>query len=131
MNNNYCFFNIWHDSTNNTFYHNNFVGNWTGSPGDRGCNNYFDNGFEGNFWSGYDSFQGKIYTIDETNIDNYPLSTKFPVSLKRDVIPAKSNPANQSTQTEQEMLPIIAIIGVIAIGFIVVIGSRLPKKRKP
>ena len=130
VNNNYCFFNIWLYSTNNSFYHNNFVGNWTGSAGDRGCSNYYDNGSEGNFWSGYDSSHGKIYKIDDVNIDNYPFLTQFPVSLNRDVIPVESNPENQSLQTEQELLPLIVIIGIIALGFFVVIITRLANKRK-
>jgi len=70
-------------STNNTFYHNNFVVNtenvdfawWSTS-------NFWDNGEEGNYWSNYtgvdlngDSISETPYVIDDNNTDRYPLMT--------------------------------------------------------
>ena len=81
---NFCFFNIWHDSANNTFFHNNFIGNWTGSPGDRDSQNFWDNGLEGNYWEEYtgkdangDGICDTPYVIDNysNSVDRYPLMT--------------------------------------------------------
>jgi parallel beta-helix repeat protein len=79
---NFCYFNIWHDSANNKFFHNNFIGNWTGSPGDRDSHNFWDNGLEGNYWKEYNSTDANgdglgdaPYLIDghSDSVDRYPL----------------------------------------------------------
>jgi parallel beta-helix repeat protein len=75
-------------STNNTFYHNNFVVNtknvhfgWVSTP------NIWDNGEEGNYWSNYtgadlngDSISETPYVIDDKNTDNYPLMSPVEIS---------------------------------------------------
>lgn len=90
---NYCFFNIRHDSANNTFFHNNFIGNWTGSAGERDSHNFWDNGLEGNYWEGYngtdangDSIGDTPYLIDDysNSVDRYPLMTSVDIP---DVLP--------------------------------------------
>ena len=90
---NYCIFGMRHGSTNNKLFHNNFVNNpWIGAF-DRSCQNAWDDGVEGNYWSDYngsDSFFGPYqnmsgsdgigdtpYIIDENNQDNYPLMGMF------------------------------------------------------
>ncbi|MCW4016456.1 MAG: right-handed parallel beta-helix repeat-containing protein [Candidatus Bathyarchaeota archaeon] len=89
---NFCYFNIWHNSANNTFFHNNFIGNWTGSPGDRDIQNFWDNGFEGNYWEAYnatdtngDNIGDTQYIIDSysNSTDRYPLMT--PVSISNEL----------------------------------------------
>jgi parallel beta-helix repeat protein len=77
---NCCFFDIWHNSTSNTLYHNDFVGNWTGSLG-KESRNQWDNAAEGNYWStfsGVDLSHNGIsdtgYVIDSSSgeTDRYP-----------------------------------------------------------
>ena len=71
--------------TNNRFYHNNFINNTqqifykTSSYA-----NFWDNGFEGNYWSNYTDVDlnrdgiGDIYhVIDTNNTDHYPLMGMF------------------------------------------------------
>jgi parallel beta-helix repeat protein len=74
---------------NNRFYHNNFIDNYqhvhiylAGSYilG----HNFWDNGFEGNYWSNYtgsdltrDGIGDTTHILDENNIDNYPLTGMF------------------------------------------------------
>jgi len=79
---NFCFFNIWHDSEGNRFFCNNFIGNWTGSPGERKFSNFWDNGSEGNFWSTFNGtdldgngISDSQYLIDSysNSVDRYPL----------------------------------------------------------
>ncbi len=79
---NFCYFNIWHRSVDNTFSHNNFIGNWTGSPGSRDSHNFWDNGAEGNYWREYngtdangDGIGDAPYLIDDysDSADRYPL----------------------------------------------------------
>jgi parallel beta-helix repeat protein len=80
-------------STNNTFYHNNFVVNtknvdfaWGSTP------NFWDNGEDGNYWSNYtgadlngDSISETPYVIDDKNTDHYPLMN--PVEIADPEIP--------------------------------------------
>jgi len=84
-------------STNNTFYHNNFVVNtknvdfgWVSTP------NFWDNGEEGNYWGNYtgadlngDSISETPYVIEDNNTDYYPLMSpvEIPESEIPDVIP--------------------------------------------
>jgi parallel beta-helix repeat protein len=82
------------NSSNNLVYHNNFTDNSlqvTSLMADE--TNFFDNGYEGNYWSNYNGTDtdgdgiGDIpYTIDTDNQDNYPLTEptiipEFPVWL--------------------------------------------------
>ncbi|PVX25278.1 MAG: hypothetical protein CW691_05125 [Candidatus Bathyarchaeum sp.] len=84
---NFCFFRIWHNSENNTFFHNNFIGNVTGSAAGRDDQNIWDNGLEGNYWEQYngtdangDNIGDTKYIIDThtDSVDKYPLM--IPVS---------------------------------------------------
>jgi len=95
---NFCFFNIWHDSANNTFFHNNFIGNWTGSPGDRDSQNFWDNGLEGNYWEEYTGTDANGNNVGDTpyvidnysnSVDRYPLMNPVEISDPEipDIIP--------------------------------------------
>jgi len=71
-------------SNNNVVYHNNFANNYSQLGTPFGSANFWDNGFEGNFWSDYtgtDSNQDGIgdtpYTIEANNTDHYPLMGPF------------------------------------------------------
>jgi len=103
--NNCCFFNIWHDSTNNIFYHNIFIGNWSGSGGDRWSENYFDNGSEGNYWIDYigsdingDGIGDTPHIIDENNQDNYPLIAPIAIEKPQAQLYPTSTPSFDLTQ---------------------------------
>ncbi len=77
---------IWlQDASNNTIYHNNFVGNTVQvdnfTPEDA---NFWDNGSEGNYWSNYngtdansDGVGDTPYVIDTNNVDHRPLMTQY------------------------------------------------------
>jgi parallel beta-helix repeat protein len=80
-NNTYGLF-FW-QSNNNTFYHNNFQGS-TGNISQYGSSNFWDNGFEGNYWTSYTGTDTNLnglgdtpYTIDPMNKDNHPLMGEF------------------------------------------------------
>jgi parallel beta-helix repeat protein len=70
----------------NLIYHNTFINNTLGQAlsGSGGNINYWDNGFEGNYWSDYngtdanhDGIGDTPYVIDANNIDDYPLMGPF------------------------------------------------------
>lgn len=74
-------------SSNNSIHRNNWVNNtnqaYVASNGCF-CGNFWDDGFEGNYWSGYagiDSDHDGIieapFVLDENNMDHYPLTGKF------------------------------------------------------
>jgi parallel beta-helix repeat protein len=81
------------NSTGNTFYDNAFVNNDVPVVSDLDepfanvstgvfCKNSWDNGFEGNFWSGYngtgsDGIGDTPYVIDANNTDDHPLMGTF------------------------------------------------------
>ncbi|MCW4005526.1 MAG: right-handed parallel beta-helix repeat-containing protein [Candidatus Bathyarchaeota archaeon] len=71
---------------NNTFYHNNFENN-TYHVDVTSTHNVqvWDNGAEGNYWSGYDGTGNGGYTVYEGNIDYHPLSKPF--SLNQNAAP--------------------------------------------
>jgi parallel beta-helix repeat protein len=81
---NYCIFGMRHGSTNNKLFHNNFVNNpWIGTF-DRSCQNAWDDGVEGNYWTDYtgvdlnpDGIGDTEHMIDENNTDRYPLMGMF------------------------------------------------------
>jgi parallel beta-helix repeat protein len=88
--NNYCFFDIWQNSLGNTFYHNNFVGNWTGTM-DKNLGSVWDNGYEGNYWSCYtgvdldkNGIGDSPFLIDvfSGEKDNYPKLTPYGDKIK-------------------------------------------------
>jgi len=90
-------------STNNTFYHNNFVGNTKHVHVEKGIvggsrPNFWDNGYPsgGNYWSNYtgadnngDGIGDTHYVIDNNNTDHYPLMKPFEIPDPEipDVIP--------------------------------------------
>ena len=75
-------------SYNNTIYHNNLINN-TKSAYIHTCNhnspkNFWDNGFEGNYWSNYtgidsdhDGIGNSWHIIDQNNTDHRPLTGRF------------------------------------------------------
>jgi parallel beta-helix repeat protein len=91
MMDNYCIFGIRHGSKRNTLFRNNFIDNgWIGAF-DSGCQNTWDNGSEGNYWSSYnqranyagvdadgDGIGDTPYNIDDysDNVDRYPLMAR-------------------------------------------------------
>jgi len=75
---------IWvdYESTGNSIYLNNIVGNKIQAIA--AYQNSWDNGFEGNFWGNYtgldanfDGISDVAYVIDVNNIDHYPLLGRF------------------------------------------------------
>jgi len=79
-------------SSNNKFCSNNYINNtqhvydysWD-NPTITPSINFWDNGFEGNYWSGYngtdnntDGIGDTPYVIDENNQDDYPIIPEFP-----------------------------------------------------
>jgi parallel beta-helix repeat protein len=71
------------DCNNNTIYHNNFINN-TKDVDSHDSINFWDNGFEGNYWSDHngidsdcDGIGDTSYVIDDNNQDNYPLMGIF------------------------------------------------------
>jgi len=71
-------------SPNNRFYHNNFINNTKHVHVRISIPNYWDNGFEGNYWSDYNGTDSDLdgigdtpYVIDVNNQDNYPLMGLF------------------------------------------------------
>jgi hypothetical protein len=79
--NNYFLFNIWHSSTKNNLFHNDFLGNQTGVL-ENDSSNLWDNGAEGNYWSSFTGVDLNHNGISDTpflldshsnETDNYPL----------------------------------------------------------
>jgi parallel beta-helix repeat protein len=71
-------------SYNNSFFHNNFLGNGSEVLCYDNSTNFWDNGFEGNFWSNYagvdanhDGIGDTPHIINSGNRDNYPLMGMF------------------------------------------------------
>jgi parallel beta-helix repeat protein len=71
-------------SANNTILHNNFINNQFKPIAPADSLNYWDNGFEGNYWSDYDGTDSNHdgigdtpYEINANNIDYYPLMGIF------------------------------------------------------
>ncbi len=87
---------------NNVFYHNNFVNNskHAGYPWNTlGRGNSWDNGEEGNYWSGfnntdsnYDGIGDMPYIIDENNTDRYPLMLPFNIEHGTVQLPQATSP---------------------------------------
>jgi len=74
-------------SEGNTIYHNNFINTQVDTTQQPSCfdsANSWDNSIEGNYWNSQtrtdenrDGIADEAYTIDEKNIDNYPLMAIF------------------------------------------------------
>lgn len=81
---------LW-NSSDNTFFHNNFVDNLVKNveqPTNTSILNLWDNGFEGNFWGGYDvganvdGIGSKAYVVDQGTLgiygqDSHPLAGQY------------------------------------------------------
>ena len=105
-------------STNNTIYHNNFVGNRKHVHVESGVvggsrPNLWDNGTTGNYWSNYtgadnngDGIGDAHYVIDNNNTDHYPLMSPFEIPEPEipDVIP--------EFPAWTQMLPVLAVFTV-------------------
>jgi parallel beta-helix repeat protein len=70
-------------SSNNHVYHNNFIDNADQAYA-YGSMNFWDNGLEGNYWSGYPIWDGNhdgigdvVIVIEMDNIDHFPLMGRF------------------------------------------------------
>ena len=85
---------------NNTFYHNNFLGqydsnrNYMYMSNLAGTLNFWDNGREGNYWDDYngadangDGIGDTPYVIDADNIDHYPLMAPYDIENDTIVLP--------------------------------------------
>jgi parallel beta-helix repeat protein len=84
-------------SENNTFYHNIFIdskGTVAIKDGEFATINFWDNGYEGNYWDDYNGTDGNRdgigdtpYVIDSYNIDNYPLMLPYDIENDNVVLP--------------------------------------------
>jgi len=73
-----------YNSSNNSIYHNNFLNNFLNQTTTDSSMNFWDNGFEGNYWSDYDGTDtdhdgigNTTHVIDADNTDHYPLMGMF------------------------------------------------------
>jgi parallel beta-helix repeat protein len=95
MANNYVGVYFFGSSNSNTFFHNNLVDNTQQVDFYVAGVNFWDNGFEGNYWSDYtggdldnDGIGDFSYVMDASNTDNYPLMgmfSEFSATAKHDV----------------------------------------------
>lgn len=75
----------WINASNNRFFYNNLINNTQSiAIGNNTFANFWDNGKEGNYWSNYkgtdsnsDGIGDSSYTIDDINLDKYPLMTPY------------------------------------------------------
>ena len=72
------------ESANNTIFHNNFLNNICHASNPKQLANFWDDGIEGNYWSGYngndtahDGIGDSSYKIADNNVDHYPLMGMF------------------------------------------------------
>jgi hypothetical protein len=75
-------------AANNTFFHNNFLGEDNHVSLDASIQDFWDNGMEGNYWQNYngtdtngDGIGDTPYVIDADNVDHYPLVSPWTGSL--------------------------------------------------
>ena len=106
---------------NNTFYRNNFINNYnnhvyiyTGNL--TGTSNFWDNGYEGNYWDDYngtdnnrDGIGDTPYIIDDKNVDNYPLMYTYDIENDGVALPP---PEPFPTMLVAAALLIVAVVGV-------------------
>jgi parallel beta-helix repeat protein len=149
-----------YDSSNNTFYHNNFVNNRLQVLDIRESNypfvvpqsiNTWDNGSVGNYWSDYngantnnDGIGDSPYGINANNKDNYPLLSQF--NIKSEIVELPTSGEMSTPTSSPTTLPTIntgpeppktepfpTTLDVVSIASIAVIGIGLLvyfKKRK-
>ncbi len=84
--NNNCGIGLGYDSSNNTFCHNNFISNTAQMSDYAQLANFWDNGYEGNYWSDYngtdadhDGIGDTPYVIDANNTDHYPIMVQYAI----------------------------------------------------
>jgi parallel beta-helix repeat protein len=72
------------ESANNAIFHNNFLNNICHASNPKQLANFWDDGIEGNYWSGYngndtahDGIGDSSYKIADNNVDHYPLMGMF------------------------------------------------------
>jgi len=72
------------ESANNAVFHNNFLNNICHASNPKQLANFWDDGIEGNYWSGYngndtahDGIGDSSYKIADNNVDHYPLMGMF------------------------------------------------------
>jgi parallel beta-helix repeat protein len=108
---------VYNNVSNNHFYHNNFINNtqnvWV-APGTPF--NFWDDGKQGNYWSGFhgtdsngDGISETPYVITSNNKDRYPLMAPFDISTAAPSS-ASSNPSpspSQSPSPEPDPTPAI------------------------
>lgn len=111
-------------SSNNLFYHNNFVANnqtlydvagsyWVNSSPSA---NIWDNGKEGNYWSDYtgsdangDGIGDSFYVVYANNTDNYPLMQPAAVILPEFAVsPSPSPSATPTTNSSPQPTPLLS-----------------------
>jgi parallel beta-helix repeat protein len=137
------------DAYNNTFLHNNFIGNELDSQvltqwyfGSAYETNVWDDGQEGNYWSNFEDRYpnasknprtktwNTAFYIDEVNIDHYPLVNPHEIGTDEpadSLLPLITPSPNQSTS---EPLPTVlvtvsvALIAIVGIGLIVYLKKR-------
>jgi parallel beta-helix repeat protein len=117
------------DASDNSIYHNNFIENTPyGSQIVTGTSkgNIWDNGFEGNYWSNYQTKYSNAsmtigkrvwttwYELNSDNIDHYPLVVPFGEPTPE---PSFTPEVTQSEKTEtmQETTPLWIIITFVAV----------------
>lgn len=129
---------IYAESSNNSFYYNNFIDNQIqlveshhptvlSDSETYAVGNTLDNGQTGNYWDTYrgidtngDGIGDTVYHVFENMTDNYPLIEPF-ISSKIDTIPTYdpsptsiNTPTILSTETTAIIIAIIIVIGVIS-----------------
>lgn len=103
---------VWSNSGNNLFYHNNFEGNIKFREDQEITPYYWDNGKEGNYWSGYLGFDGNgdgigdvPFIIDANTTDRYPLMKPFDISAITIELPKWVDDAVFSQPSASSILP--------------------------
>jgi parallel beta-helix repeat protein len=104
LSSNYYLFDIWHNSTANFLYNNNFTGNQTGIL-EKGSTNFWNNGTEGNYWS---SFTG--VDLNHDGVSDWPFLLD-PLLDETDNYPLMSPQENQTTtpQNSQNLETMLAM----------------------
>jgi nitrous oxidase accessory protein NosD len=132
---------------NNKIYHNNFIGNSQQVRTDYNVDteilyndNFFDNGTEGNYWSGYvgndtnsDGIGDVPYIIDANRSDNHPLIAPFDIENNIKVIPSPAplqSPIEQQPASSQyaSVFAASAVVAVVVVGAGLLLYNR--KRRK-
>jgi len=123
---------------NNKIYHNNFIGNSQQVRTDYNVDteilyndNFFDNGTEGNYWSGYvgndtnsDGIGDVPYIIDANRSDNHPLIAPFDIENNIKVIPLPA-PLESPIEQQPASSQYASVFAASAVVAVVVVGAGL------